>query len=281
MSNPFNSVIEAAMQNKVIAKPGDYRDEEGLLCCGVCRKRRERSLKGILPGIENVIVPCICACEEKESNEAAEASRAAERCEEAYRLPVFALHCAKACTFDQHDDTNEKALEAAQVYVKYWTEQFEEGTGLLFWGDNGTGKSFVSSCIVNALRAQGVPCLMTSTTRLIDKINAGKVDPLELNRFDLLVLDDFGAERQTPYVLEQLRLILDDRIQENLPLILSTNLSVEQLRAPENMELRRIYDRVAEVTIPVQFTGKSHRADKGRNRLDHFKKLIDQEKDAG
>ena len=48
--------------------------------------------------------------------------------------------------------------------------RWKNGSGLLIWGDVGTGKSFFAGCIANALLEKGVPVLMTNFSRILNTL---------------------------------------------------------------------------------------------------------------
>ncbi len=52
-------------------------------------------------------------------------------------------------------------MKKARAYVAHWNEAYLYNTGLLLFGDVGTGKSFFAGCIANALLDQNTPVLMT------------------------------------------------------------------------------------------------------------------------
>ena len=77
---------------------------------------------------------------------------------------------------------------------------------------------------------------------------------------DLLVLDDLGAERSTEYAIEQLYAIVDQRYRSGKPLIVTTNMTLEQLKNGPELGRRRIYERVLEMCpYRCQFTGPNRR----------------------
>lgn len=53
-------------------------------------------------------------------------------------------------------------MDKARAYVENWKEAYKNNTGLLLFGDVGTGKSFFAGCIANALLDRDVPVLMTN-----------------------------------------------------------------------------------------------------------------------
>lgn len=78
-------------------------------------------------------------------------------------------------------------------------------------------------------------------------------------RYPLLILDDFGMERQTEYALEQVFNVVDARYHSGQPLIVTTNLSLSELQNPQSREHTRIYDRILEMCSPVNFGNNGRR----------------------
>ena len=86
----------------------------------------------------------------------------------------------------------------------------------MLFGDVGTGKSFAAGCIANALLDRDVPVLMTNFPTILARLcgtfgedRAAFLD--SLGDYDLLIIDDLGAERNTEYALEQMFSIIDSR----------------------------------------------------------------------
>lgn len=62
-------------------------------------------------------------------------------------------------------------VQMGKRYVNNWQQVKAENLGLLFWGDVGTGKSFLAACIANGLLDQGVSVMMTNFTRILNKLS--------------------------------------------------------------------------------------------------------------
>ena len=92
--------------------------------------------------------------------------------------------------------------------------------------------------------------------------------------YPLLVIDDFGMERGTEYVLEQIYNIIDSRYRSRKPLIVTTNLTLTELKNPQNTAHARIYDRLLELCTPIACTGPSMRKDIGQAKLNLLKALL-------
>ena len=81
-------------------------------------------------------------------------------------------------------------------------------------------------------------------------------------------------ERDSPYVLETVYLVIDERYKSGKPFIITTNLSLEELRNPADLEHGRIYDRIMERCVPVAFSGKNYRTDKGRKNMENAASIL-------
>ena len=148
--------------------------------------------------------------------------------------------------------------------------------GLLLWGGVGTGKSFFAGCIANALLAQGVSVLMTNFAKILGAVTGmyGMERQRFLNTYSLLILDDLGAERNSEYALEQLFRVVDSRYQSRKPMIVTTNLTLEELKHPSDLAHERIYDRLLERCVPVKMNGKNIRTIHARELLQTGKHVL-------
>ena len=80
-------------------------------------------------------------------------------------------------------------------------------------------------------------------------------------------------ERQTDYAREQVFHIIDGRYLARRPLIVTTNLSLHELKHPATLAEQRIFDRVLEMCVPVCFDGESLRQQRARENLRLYKEL--------
>jgi DNA replication protein len=154
----------------------------------------------------------------------------------------------------------------------------ENDIGLLFWGLPGNGKTFAAACIANALCEKWLDVRMTTLAAVLGKLPAlsaqEKNDYLDsLKACDLLILDDFGMERRTDYVQEQVFSLIDGRYLARKPLIVTTNLCLQELKQPADMTERRVFDRILEICVPVCFDGPSLRQEKAKDTVARYKEL--------
>ena len=174
----------------------------------------------------------------------------------------------------ENDNGRSPQMHHAHRYVEQWQTMRAENLGLLLWGGVGTGKSFLAGCIANALMEQEVPVRMTNFARILNELNSsfsGRNDIVDrLCRYPLLIIDDFGMERGTEYALEQIYNIVDSRY----PLIVTTNLTLDEIRHPQDTAHARIYDRLLEMCVPISCIGVSLRKENAQEKLERLKLLI-------
>lgn len=223
---------------------------------------------------------CLCKCEvEKRNKEKAEIEqrKKMERIKQ-LRVMGFPESDMKEWTFETDDRANEVITNACKKYVEHFDEFYEKGKGLVFYGPVGTGKTFYSACIANALIDRGRPCLVTNFARLVNTISgmyAGKQEYIDgLNRFDLLVLDDLASERDTEYMNEIVYNIIDSRYRAGLPTIVTTNLTAIEMKNPKEIPKQRVFSRVLEMCVPVAVNGVDRRRVKSKADFNDFKGIL-------
>ncbi len=264
MENAANEGMKAA---------DDYMDTEtGLLMCGKCHTKKQKKISFL--GVERV-VGCLCQCAAEEMEREREKHREEEELLHIRQMKSVGLQDSTFFdyTFANCDETH-PCVQYARRYAGNYAEFQKNGQGLLFWGNVGTGKTFLAGCIANALMEKNIPVLMTSFPKLLNALgglySGEKNEYLKsLNQYRLLIIDDLGVERDTPYVLETVYLVIDERYKSGKPFIITTNLSLEELRNPADLEHGRIYDRIMERCVPVAFSGKNYRTDKGRKNMEN------------
>ena len=108
---------------------------------------------------------------------------------------------------------------------------------LLFVGGTGLGKTFLSACIARAVADRGYSVVYESAGHLFAKLEQAKFNANEENRreaakftdCDLLIVDDLGTEMPGQFVTAALYGLLNDRILMGKPMVISTNLNVEEM----------------------------------------------------
>jgi len=235
--------------------------------CPVCGEQRFKDIKFIDndTGKEfNFSMKVACACElTKAKEEEAEFNRnQEERRIRRMRQRYLADDRLHKFTFDIDDSPDSEASDMCRRYLARWALVTEKGYGLLIYGTVGTGKTFYAACIVNALIDKGIAAELTTITRILNTVAIEDRDAelAKLNRLPLIVIDDLGAERPTDYSRELAFTIIDERVKAGRPMVVTTNLTVAEMRSTSETALLRIYERVLEACpIRVGLTGKSRR----------------------
>ena len=181
-------------------------------------------------------------------------------------------------SFETDDGSNPKNTQVMRNYVEHFEEMYKKGKGLLLYGPVGRGKTFMAACVANALLNSGRSVLMTNFSRIANTISGmyeGKQEYIDnLNRYDLLILDDLSAERKTEYMQEIVFSIIDARYRAGKPLVITTNLTMEELKKPGEIMQQRIFDRVLEMTVPIEVTGANKRYKKINEDYAHLQDLL-------
>lgn len=144
-----------------------------------------------------------------------------------------------------------------------WVKGYRAGVrrNLAILGDPGTGKTYLAAAIARALLVKDyVPVVFTTAKSLADALRPSGTDDVDMQLFKLapvLVLDDLGAERVTDFVIEQLTDLMNERVQQARPTIVTSNLSPAQLM--EVYKDRRLIERMFSNCDPVIMAGKSRR----------------------
>ena len=170
-------------------------------------------------------------------------------------------------------------LERLPVFEKLlaFVEQYPTiRKGLYLYGDFGVGKSFMVAALAYDLsEKRGVSStLLHYPSFVIDVKNAigdGNVKTLvdEIKLSEVLILDDIGAEQSTPWVRDEiLQVILQYRMQENLPTFFTSNFDFEDLEKhfakvkqgpDETWEARRVMERIRYLAEETRLEGVNRR----------------------
>ena len=151
-------------------------------------------------------------------------------------------------------------LVMARTYdiCRNYAENFDETSGnLLFSGDTGLGKTFLSACIARTVAENGHSVIYETAGHLFARMERAKFDGDEESRrevdkysaCDLLIIDDLGTEMPGQFTTAALYTLINDRILTGKATIISTNLNSEDLAKRYNPQiasrLRGSFQRLA------------------------------------
>lgn len=156
-------------------------------------------------------------------------------------------------------------VDAVRRYVDTLPDELARGRGIWFQGDVGTGKTTLAMLISSHALRQGHSVAIYSLPRLLALLRESFDGPGpslselldRLTAVDLLHIDDVGAEKTTPWVLEQLYSIVNARYEDGRAIMGTTNLEHPELR--EQIGDRTV-SRIIEICgDPVPLFGEDHR----------------------
>lgn len=286
--NPYDMMLPICRNalKKQVRKAVDYIGKDGLLYCGACGKAMQTYIDVPNPDAEHmakVLTTKACDCDRDAERKEAERKQAMENRDKIIKYRSLSLidEKFKNVTFEvlQQTQYNEKNLRRCQRYVEKFDDMVASNQGIILWGDVGTGKSWAAAAIANALLARTVPVIMISFVKILENIESKKMSESEIvslmNSARLVIFDDLGAERNTDFALEKIYNIVDSRYRKKLPMIITTNLTFEEMKTETDTRYKRIYDRIFEVCYPMQFTGPSWRRVEANRRFMAMESLFD------
>jgi len=162
--------------------------------------------------------------------------------------------------------TNPSLIRAVRNYVREIGQRLDEGRGIWFTGDVGTGKTTLAMLVSKAAMEADRTVAIYSLPRLLGLLRDSFEDASEhslndlisrLSAVDLLHVDDVGAEQTSPWVLEQLYAIVNTRYEDGKAMLLTTNLKQDELEAQIGLRtVSRLYEMCGE---PLPMWGEDNR----------------------
>lgn len=146
-----------------------------------------------------------------------------------------------------------------------FVQDFEnnKGESLFFYGKSGTGKTFMSGAIANAIKDKGYSVLYLTAIELVEFFrdrqfySEDKKDYMDekadlIKNCDLLVIDDLGVEQSNNLNSGYLYDVINYRVSFNKPFIINSNLGMSEL---SKRYADRIFSRIVGVSTNVEFIG--------------------------
>lgn len=156
-----------------------------------------------------------------------------------------------------------EAYALAKDYINGFDTSFKN---LFIYGETGVGKTFLTNCIAKELIDTAHSVIYLSSIKLFemlanDKFNRNTdfdttIQPDNLLDCDLLVIDDLGTEMINSFTTSALFNLINERFLRNKSVIISSNLSIGQLR---DIYSERIFSRIASNYILLKIFGRDLR----------------------
>lgn len=290
----------------------DYYGEDGLLMCGRCHTPKQCRVP-LLGSVNTVMCLCQCGGAARDQREHEErmckleeayydvkrkgeppssllkwfdahdwrisAHLVRERIE-LLRYMCFGDTKMHHWRFDTDDGANPDISKAIRSYAAHFEEiaSADGLRGLCFFGPCGTGKSYMAGCIANELINQGISVIYTNFGAIRYKLQedfGGQAKYIqELTQCSCLIIDDLGSESDTEYMREVIFNVINARCLSGRPLIVTTNITGEELKNNKNQHMNRILSRIFEMCQPIEFSGKDKRRAFLSSNTSEFKKRI-------
>ena len=255
----------------------EYLGADGLIHCRRCDGARQMHVE--LFGKQETVF-CLCQCQTEARDREDEEYHRRAWMTEIRQLKADGLQDAALRQYTFANDLGYQPESAKlRAYVEQFPEMLKSGAGLLLWGDVGTGKTFLAACVANALLDRSIPVLMTGTGKLLNALIG--IYPSErnaflesLNAYSLLILDDLGMEHSSEFAMSQMFNIVDGRYRTGKPLIVTTNLTLQELKHPPDLAHARIYDRLLEMCTPIRINGQNIRQLRAQEQMDAMRSRL-------
>jgi DNA replication protein DnaC len=250
--------------NWVLAEDEELR-EDNLIHCKSCGGVRSLLIEFYSSNKNYVRVPCECQvkkikCEEEKE----EQKRRLAEFNNRRRLSLIGERY-KNIMFRNAEITvnNERVYEKMRRYVEHHKEMYANNIGLYIYGDNGTGKTYLTACLCNELVWVGEKCIYTNLSSILNEIRGsydgngiGECDMLNhLKYYDSAFIDDLGKEfigrehniSSSKWAEEKLFEIINARYNSKKPTIFSSNYTIAELHDVLGLD-KAIVDRINEMS---------------------------------
>lgn len=258
-----------------------HYEKDGHIYCKTCNERIDGK---VIPMFDKpMIIRIACKCDRDRQEQEKQREKLLKQ--DRLRQNCFISKNQIAYTFENADEnTDKEIIKKAKNYVKHFEEMRKDNVGLLLYGNVGSGKTYMACSIANAIITEySYNVKMRNFAQILNDLQKGGFT-LDRNEYieqttnpTLLILDDFGIERNTEYALEQIYNVINARYLKARPTIITTNLNFKDIeKEQEDIMLGRIYSRIIEMCLPLRVIGVDRRKIQSKEKLKKAQNLIDE-----
>lgn len=270
----LDELKEEVASGKYRLKEDEFLGDDGLPYCKKCKTKRFFTVED-----NSFAMFGSCECQQREQKEREEREQRRKRVEEFNNRQILSLigERYKNVRFKDARITphNKTAFEKCGNYAKNSKRVYELNIGLYIYGDNSSGKTYLTACLCNELVWLGWRCVYTNLASILNEIRAsydgnGMGECLllrQLQTFDFVFIDDLGKEfigrefnsATAKWAEGKLFEILNARYNARKPTIFSSNYSISELASVLNLD-KAIVERINEMaTRAIKLEGDDFR----------------------
>lgn len=278
LANMYRSAEERALTT---IKETDILGEDGLYYCSLCSEPTQ--FKHSFEGREYTLSRQ-CECDRKAFLERESDMAKVERAQyvETLKKRAFLNYKFREYTFARDDGRMRSVSDFCKEWSAKYKEMKEEGIGVMFYGNVGTGKSFYACAIANDVMERHLESvMMIDMNTLLNKVSSfdsrqRMLDDLDF--VDLLIIDDFGTTRNTEFAWENIYTIINNRSRTGKPLIVTTNLAPSDFDTEGKempLDQARVYDRILDLCpLEIKMSGGSRRKERASEKVEKAKEIM-------
>lgn len=258
-----------------------YFEKDGHIYCKKCNERIDSEPLDF--SNKKFIFKVACKCDREKEEQEKKRQKFLEQ--ERIRQNCFISKTQHSYRFEHCDKNIDKEiLRKATNYVKHFEEMKKDNIGLLLYGNIGSGKTYLACSIANEIITKySYVVKVRNFAQILNDLQKGGFN-LDRNEYidsitnaTLLILDDFGIERNTEYALEQIYNVINARYLKAKPTIITTNLNYKDIeKEQEDIMLARIYSRIIEMCLPLRVIGVDRRKLQSKEKLNKAQNLINE-----
>ena len=253
------------LSGEITLRDDEYLGDDGLPHCKNCKTTRV-----FVSADKNFIARCSCKCQ-SEAEEQRRKEEARQKALEAFNsrrnLSMLGARYRNIRLQDATiTESNKDVYARCNRYVEHAKEMRENNIGLYIYGDNSSGKTYLTACICNELLWQGYRCIYTNLATILSEIRSsydgqgmGECELLNrLQAYDFAFIDDLGKEfigreynaSSSKWAEEKLFEVINARYNAQKPTIFSSNYEISALASELRLD-KAIIERINEMATRV------------------------------
>ena len=243
----------------------EYLGDDGMPHCKNCRTARV-----YVSDDKKFMARCMCECQsqaEAEREQERKRQRAIDEFNNRSQLSMIGSRYRNIRFADATiTDNNRAVYDKCRNYVNRAKEIRENNIGLYIYGDNSSGKTYLTACVCNELLWRGYRCVYTNLATMLNEIRGsydgqgmGECELISrLQAYDFAFIDDLGKEfigreynaASSKWAEEKLFEVINARYNAQKPTIFSSNYSIAELASVLSLD-KAIIERINEMATRV------------------------------